>query len=434
MTKGTTRSKTPSRVFVGRLAGYDVFDPIGDKVGRVHDVVAVLNTAGNPQIVGLVVEVSVRHRVFIPMSRITSIAVNSVISTGILNMRRFKQRALETLVVSELFDRSLTLRDGSGTVFIRDVAMEQSTTKEWRITHLFVERERRSTLGFKRAGETFMIEPREVYSLNPQAGAQDASTLIANTGDMKPADLAEFLHELPDQRMLEVAAQLPDERLADVLEELGESHSVTILESLEGERAADVLELMQPDDAADLIGEMQPEAADELLNLMEKEEAADVRRLMTYEDYTAGGLMTTEPVILAPDDTVAQLLASVRREDIPPALAAMTFITRPPGTTPTGKLLGVVHTQRALREPPQTLLGSIVDDDVETVTVNTSIATVTRLLATYNLTALPVVDENRSLLGAVSVDDVLDHLLPDDWRDQADELTDAEMLERYDVE
>lgn len=428
-----TSTTSPTRAFVGRIAGTDVFDPVGDRVGRAYDVVAIIGTSGKPQVVGLVVEVSSRHLIFVPFSRITSVKVGAIITTGVLNMRRFKQRAVETLLVTQLLDRLVTMRDGSGKVYIRDVEIEKMNSNEWKVSGLFVERERRNALGFRRAGETLKVKVADVSNISVQLGTQDATSLIANTEEMKPADLADYLHNLPDDRMLEVASQLADERLADVLEELGETHSVSILESLENTRAADVLELMQPDDAADLIGEMQPETADELLSLMEKEEAADVRRLMSYEDYSAGGLMTTEPVILGPDDTVAQLLASVRREDIPPALAAMTFIVRPPHQTPTGRLIGVVHTQRALREPPQTLLGSIVDTDVEEVTPEMSIATVTRLLATYNLTALPVVNEDECLLGAVSVDDVLDHLLPDDWRDQADEVTDAEMEERYDV-
>lgn len=182
---------------------------------------------------------------------------------------------------------------------------------------------------------------------------------------------------------------------------------------------------MQPDDAADLVAELPLEQARILLAQMEPDEAEDVRRLMSYEENSAGGMMTTTPVILPPDANVATLLAHVRRQDIPPALATLALIVRPPTETPTGRYLGAVHVQRALREPPQTLLGTILDDDVTGVEPDTQIGTVTRLLATYNLTALPVVDAARRLLGAVSVDDVLDHLLPEDWRDADEGVTDS---------
>ncbi|MDO5034561.1 MAG: CBS domain-containing protein [Actinomycetaceae bacterium] len=411
-----------TRVYVARLAGTGVFDPIGDQVGRIYDVVSIIRVTGAPQVVGFVVEVSNRRRVFVPISRVTAIKPGAVITTGLLNMRRFNQRDAETLIISQLFDRVTRMRDGSGPVRIRDVLMEQKMPREWKITELFVERVKKSTFGFKRAGETMVVPVSEVSTLSTQIGIQDATSLIASTHDMKAADLADILRDLPEERMYEVASQLADERLADVLEELPEDYSVAILEKLQAKQAADVLDVMQPDDAADLISEMAPKTAQNLLNLMEPEEAADVRRLMVYEDHTAGGLMTTEPVILPPDATVAQMLANVRNQDIPPALAAMAIVARPPLETPTGKFIGVVHIQRALREPPQTLLGTIVDTDIETLDPERPINSLTRVLAMYNLTALPVVDENHHVLGAVSVDDVLDNLLPEDWRDQDDEF------------
>lgn len=229
-----------------------------------------------------------------------------------------------------------------------------------------------------------------------------------------------------------MALELTDSRLADVLEELGEDDRVAIVSQLEAARAADVLDVMQPDDAADLVSELPEDTAQSLLALMEPEEAADVRRLMSYKESTAGSLMTTEPVILPPDATIAQMLASVRRVDLPASLAAAAFICRPPLETPTGHYLGMVHIQRALREPPHTLLGTIIDSDIELLSPDAHVATVTRLLATYNLTVLPVVDEDGHLLGAVSVDDVLDELLPDDWRDWDDEVTDRIMARSID--
>jgi len=165
------------------------------------------------------------------------------------------------------------------------------------------------------------------------------------------------------------------------------------------------------------------------LDLMQPDEAEDVRRLMTYAEYTAGGLMTTEPIILPPEANVATFLAQARKAQVPPALAAVAFVCRPPLEAPTGRFLGMVHLQRALRERPQRMVGSIVDTALDRVHPADSIGTVTRLLATYNLTALPVLDEAGRLVGAVSVDDVLDHLMPDDWREADDEITD-EMIER----
>ena len=369
-----------------------------------------------------------RRRVFLPLSRITAIEPGAVITTGLMNIRRFTQRHVETLVVGELLDRVVTMRDGSGNVTVRDVAIERDRGMDWKVTRLFVQRASSGPLGLRR-GETFTVRPDEVSGLAASADQQGATALLATLEDLKPADLADVMRDLPQDSQMRVAAELTDERLADVLEELGNEDAVALLSRLEAGRAAHVLDAMQPDDAADLVADLPQLKAAELLGLMEPEEAEDVRRLMAYDEYTAGGLMTTEPIILPPESTVATFLAQSRKAEVPPALAAVGFVCRPPLESPTGKFVGMIHFQRALRERPQRLLGSIVDTDVDSVRPEDSIGTVTRLLATYNLTALPVLDDAGRLLGAVSVDDVLDHLMPDDWR-VADEAVTDETIER----
>ena len=420
------------RVYIGKLAGTGVFDPLGDQVGKIHDVVVIFRLKSEANVIGFVVEVGPRKRVFLPLTRVTSIEAGSVITTGLLNIRSFTQRPIETLVLSELFDRVVTMNDGSGQVRILDVAMRQRRPKDWVISPLHVQRVRTSSLGFTRSGETLTVDVTEVSGLLKTNSNQSATALLQYTEDMRAADLADFIHSLPQDRKIAVAQQLTDARLADVLEELGDDDRVAIVSALQAARAADVLDVMQPDDAADLVAELPTAKAQSLLALMEPEEAEDVRRLMTYEESTAGSLMTTEPVIFGPTATVAQMLAAVRREDIPASIATVAFIARPPQETPTGQYLGMVHIQRALREPPQTLLGTILDRDIEAVDPNAHIAKVTRLLATYNLTVLPVVDEDGHLHGAVSVDDVLDELLPEDWRDFDDDVTDRMMARSID--
>jgi len=410
-------------VFVARLAGTSVFDPIGDQVGRVRDVVVLLRPKGAPRAVGLVVEVPGRRRVFVPLTRVTAVDAGQVISTGLVNMRRFEQRPFETLVVGELFDRTVALADGSGDATVEDVAIERQRNGDWLVSKVFVRRHGAGRGGLlRRRGEPELLDIEEIAGLARGADSQGAALLLAQYDELKPADLADVLHDLTDTRRLEVARALDDERLADVLEELPEDDQVAILSGLERSRAADVLEAMQPDDAADLLGELPDDQVAELLELMEPEEARDVRRLLAYEDNTAGGLMTTEPVVLGPETPIAAALAHVRRRDLTPALASMVFVVRPPLETPTGRFIGVVHLQRLLREPPHEAIGTAVDTDIEPLPADAPLLAVTRRMATYDLLAIPVVDEERRLLGAVSVDDVLDHLLPEDWRETDEEV------------
>jgi Mg/Co/Ni transporter MgtE len=421
-----------NRIFLARLAGTAVFDPNGDPVGKVRDAVATLRSNNqSPRILGLVVEVPLRRRVFVPITRVTSIESGAVVITGLLNMRRFETRAGEMLVLGDLLDRTISLIENGESVLVEDMGMEQNRTGDWLITRVHIMRKGR---GIRRKGATSTVAWEEVTGFAQHESNQGVSNLLSTLSNLRAADLAAVIQDLAPKRRVEVARALDDERLADVLEEMDESERVALLAELEGERAADILEEMDPDDAADLLREIGEERAQELIELMDPEDAEDVLRLMTYEDYSAGGMMTTEPIVMSADYTVADALAAVRQSEISPALASQVFIARQPLETPTGRFIGMVHYQRLLREPPSTLLGSIVDTNTQGVNPDASLHAVSSYLASYNLLSLPVIDANDRLLGAVTVDDVLDHLLPTNWRhDHRDSAATTAALESIDT-
>ncbi|HWL37408.1 MAG TPA: CBS domain-containing protein [Frankiaceae bacterium] len=409
---------TTTRVFCARLSGLVVFDPNGDQVGRVRDVVATLRLRGQPpRVLGLVVDVQ-RRRIFVPILRVRSFDASQVVlTTGTVSLRRFERRESETLVNAELIDRKVQVLATGTQVIVYDCAMEPTRTGDWQLTRVAVR-----SGGMRRRGHQQELRWDEVSGFAADETNQGTANLLAMYEDMRPADLANELHNLSDKRRFEVANALDDERLADVLEELPEDEQVEILDHLDNERAADVLEAMSPDDAADVLGEMQPANAARLLELMEPDEAEPVRRLLTYGDDTAGGLMTTEPIILLPNATVAEALAHVRNPDLSPALASQVYVCRPPTETPTGRYIGICHIQRLLREPPSALVAAVADTDLDPLGPQATLRQVTQHLATYNLTAVPIVDEGSHLLGAVTVDDVLDHLLPENWREDEEQL------------
>ncbi|MFD5747078.1 magnesium transporter MgtE N-terminal domain-containing protein [Streptomyces sp. NPDC127033] len=406
------------RIFVSHLVGVPVFDPTGDQVGRVRDLVAMLRVGGRPpRLLGLVVEVLSRRRIFLPMTRVTGIESGQVITTGVLNVRRFEQRPTERLVLGELLDRRVRLVEDGEEVTVLDVSVSQlPARRDWEIDKVFVRRGRKGGK-LRRRGDALTVEWSAVSGFSLEEESQGAESLVATFERLRPVDLANALHHLTPKRRAEVAVALDDDRLADVLEELPEDDQVEILGKLKEERAADVLEAMDPDDAADLLSELPEPEKERLLTLMRPDDAADVRRLMSYEERTAGGLMTTDPIVLRPDATVADALARVRQQDLSPALAAQVYVCRPPDETPTGRYLGTVHFQRLLRDPPYTLVSSIVDSDLPPLAPDTPLPAITSHLAAYNMVSAPVVDDSGALLGAVTVDDVLDHLLPDDWRE-----------------
>ncbi len=409
-------SVAPTRVYAARLVGLPIFDPRGDQVGKVRDLVVSMRAEGTqPRVLGLVAEVFGRRRIFVPMTRVTTIDSGQVYTTGLLNMRRFEQRSTETLVMGEMLDRTVTIISSGVSGNVYDVAMEKARTRDWVLSRVAIQE---PSKGLRRRGQTHVVPWSDVRGLTRQDDRQGATHLVAALNEMRPADAASILHDLPMERRTAVALALDDERLADVLEEMPEEDQVGILERLDSERAADVLEEMSADDAADLIADLPPETAETLLRLMEPDEAEDVRRLMSYVENTAGAMMTPEPVILGPDATVADALAHVRNPELTPALAALVFVCRPPLEPPTGILLGVAHIQRLLREPPSTLVAGVLDTSLEHLVPEATIDDVAAYLATYNLVAAPVVDDDRRLLGAVAVDDLLDHMLPAGWRDR----------------
>jgi Mg/Co/Ni transporter MgtE len=309
----------------------------------------------------------------------------------------------------------VTLVEDETTVTLLDVGMEQLRTRDWEVAKVYVQRKGKT---LRRRGEQFVVDWNEISGLSLGAEDQGTTRLLESYEKLRPADLAHALQSLSDKRRDDVVAALGDERLADVLGEMVEEESVAILTGLDDERAADVLEEMDPDDAADILHEIPEATRVRLLELMEPEEAEDVRMLLEYDEYTAGGMMTPEPVILAPDSSVAEALARIRNSDLPPALAAQVYVCRPPLEVPTGRYLGSVHFQRLLRETPGALVTEALDSELEPVAPESTLHEVTNVLASYNLVAIPVVDDNDRLLGAVTVDDVIDHMLPDNWRNQ----------------
>ena len=404
-------------------------DAAGDQVGKVRDVVVQARLAGRPRVRGLVVELFARRRIFVPMTRVHAINPTQVSIVGVIDTRRFIRRASEILVMDDLFDRTITLEAKPSQIF--DVAMIEVRNREWELSEVAL-REVTTTRRFglpTTAKGPMTIEPWSLVASQVMNAEQTTDTKLAQLADMKPADVARELYDMDPERRAEIASALDDEQLADAFQELPENEQVELLQSLTIERAADVLDEMDPDDAADLINDLPDDMAEELLDRMEPEEAADVRSLLKYEDLTAGGMMTPEAVVLGADNTVAEALARVRNEELTPALASMVFITRQPHDTPSGRYLGAVHVQRLLREPPSLQIGQMIDSVLEPLVTSADISQVSRYFATYNLVVAPVINKDHQLVGAVTVDDLLDHMLPPDWRGDQMEGNESEVKE-----
>ncbi len=391
-------------VYVSRLTRLPLVSSDGADVGRVVDVVIGLG-GRPPRVNGFVVAVQ-RRRVFIGAGRVGEIGNDGVrLRRASVNLRQFELRQGERLLSGELIGRRVRHQR------VVDIGLTPAPEPfAWEVATVALGGRR--VPGLRRAPE--VIDWSEAGDLFAYDRGVDRE--VATLGGMHPAEMATAIRRMPLSRRRMLASALEDERLADLLEELSEDEQVRLVEGLDRERLARVLDEMEADDAADLLGEFSAIQRAELLGAMDPDEAEPVRRLLTYQPDTAGGLMTPEPVILAPQATVAEALARARDPDLPVPLAAQVFVCQPPLETPTGRYLGMVGFQRLLREAPSKPLSRCLDEDAEPVSAALSDREVAGQLAAYDTVALAVTDEVGRLVGAVTIDDVLDRVLPGNWR------------------
>jgi CBS domain-containing protein len=392
-------------VYVTRLARLPLIGADGADIGRLVDVVVDLG-GRPPRVNGFVAAVG-RRRVFVGAGRVGEIESEGVrLRRGSVNLRQFELRAGERLVIAELVGgrvRGERVVDVGITPAPEAFAWEVATLALGASRGLTRRRREPEIVDWSEAGELFADE---------RSIDREAATL----GGLHPAEMAAALRRVPLTRRRVLASALEDDRLADLLEELSEDEQVRLVEGLDRERLARVLDEMEADDAADLLGEFSAAQQAELLGAMDPEEAEPVRRLLVYEPDTAGGLMTPEPVILAPQATVADALARIRDADLPVPIASQVFVCQPPLETPTGRYLGVVGVQHLLREAPSKPLVRCLDEEWEPIAAGASDREVAERLAAYDVVALPVTDAANRLVGAVTIDDVLDRMLPANWR------------------
>ena len=357
-----------------------------------------------PRVLGFLVTVQRRH-IFVNAARILAIEPGGLrMRSGVIDVRRYRQRSGERLASHDLIGTVI------GAEHVTDLALSEDADRGvWRIT----------TVALAARGTILRRREPRLTTWSEVAGAFDTGPelkQVAEFREMHPSDVAATLRDLPFAHRRKLAELMEDERLADLLEELDEHDQVRLISGLDLERMASVLEEMEPDDAVDLLGELPEDERTRLLAAMEPEDSTSLRRLLSYGDDTAGGLMTPEPVILPFDATVAEALAVIRRPSLPAAMAAQVFVVRPPTSTPTGTFLGTAPVQRLLREPPATRLEDCVFDEPRPIAADCSGREVAERLASYDALAVPVCDQEGRLIGAITVDDVLDHVLPVGWR------------------
>jgi len=394
-------------IYAFRVMRLPLLDAGGATIGRLEDVVVVSGrTASAPRVLGFVAT-SQRRRIFVNANRVATLDNSGArLRSWDVDFHPFKAKEGERLLRVHVIDQKI------GDEVVSDVALrarEDGRSGGWEVAK--VRLARRSTL--RRRPTYRLVDWNAVPALF--AATTEAAAEAARLRDMHPSDVAGVVRALPLLQRRQLAEAMDDERLADLLEELPEAEQLRLIEGLDMERLLNVLDEMEYDDLADLLAEMPGEQRTRILDEMDEDEAAVMRQLLSYQAGTAGALMTPDVIVLGPNATVAEALAHVRNPEWLVSIAAQVFITNPPFRAPTGRYLGVVHIQRLLREPPSMELGRCLEQE-PTITPEATDREVAEMLASYNMMAMGVCDSAGRLLGAITVDDVLDRTLPADWR------------------
>jgi CBS domain-containing protein len=404
--------------YVSELLGAPVSDPDGHVVAKVADVLVAAD-ADYPAVDAVELKPRKGEQRMVPWSALRVHDNGNVsLSTALADTETFEPPAHELSLARQVLDHQIIDVNGVRVVRVNDLQLAQSDGT-YRLVGVDI-----STAGLlRRMGAGRLLGALGVR-LTATAIAWEAVEPVESGGAgvklkmshedlarLHPSDIAQIISQLDQRHVHEVLETLDDEAAADTIGEVSPDLQVVLLQGMEPERAADILEEMDPDDAADILGDMEPERARDLLDRMEPEDAEDVRELLTYDEETAGGLMTNEVVTVPATVTASQAMDIVRQ-----TAAEMENVYSVYVVDDNEVLLGELSLRELIVADPQTPIGRVMHRELIRGRVDDTHEEVARLIAKYNFLALPIVDDMGHLRGIVTVDDAMDVILPDDWK------------------
>jgi CBS domain-containing protein len=395
-------------------------DQAGDRLGRVDDLIVRLADHGYPPVTGVKARIG-DLEVFVPAERIEGLEAGKVVLKGKkVNLGRFERREGEVLLGQDLLGRRLINVAGARLVRANDLVLG-CVEGWWRVVGVET-RFRSHVRGLLPAGLGGRggVSPfLDWESVEPFVGHVPSARLkmpFGRLAKLHPAQLADLVEAASHEEGQEIIGTVgADHELeADVFEELDAEHQVEFLRERSDEQAAKVLATMEADDAADLIGELERERREPLLALLPHQQQRKLRALLGYNPATAGGLMSPDFVAVAETRTVADALAELRRTQLPEETITTVIVV-----DAQGHLTGVVSVVALLKQQPQTLLADAQSPSQLILPPDEELSEIALRMADYDLTLAPVVGEDGTVLGIVTVDDLLEMMIPDDWRRRA---------------
>jgi flagellar motility protein MotE (MotC chaperone)/sporulation protein YlmC with PRC-barrel domain len=404
-------------LYLSQAIGRPVRDQLGESIGKVADLIVAIGDS-YPPVTGLVVNNNGRE-IFLSWQAVNSLdAGGAALGTTAIDISRFQQRPNEIRLKRDLMDKQIVDIDGRKVVRVNDLRLDEvegslhlvavDVGASGVLRRLGIEGPWRTLArGLHREVPERYIDWEDVDPVERSIASVRLRVPHKGLAELHPADLATIIDQLTRSDRVGVIASLDDEAAADAIGEMEPETQVEVMEDLEPERAADILEEMDPDEAADLVADLSDESRVEILGLMEKDEADEVQELMTYDEETAGGIMTTEFVAVPATLTAAQTIDRLR--DLEPDAETIYYVYV---TDSDERLVGVLSLRDLIVSKPEIVISTFMFDEPVAVRTDTSQEEVTEVVARYNLLAVPVVDAEGRLEGIVTVDDAMDTLLP----------------------
>lgn len=412
----TAPAATTRLLHLSLVLGGDVVGGAGGKVGRVDDLVVRLGDAEYPPVTGVLARVAGRQ-VFVPGDAVSEIEPGRVrLTTDRLDLRPFERRPQEVLLAGDVLDRQLINIDGARLVRTNDI--EIARLDGWyRVVAVdtsargFLRRLVPRAVGTSIGASTFL----DWASVEPFTGHVPTVRLRIphpKLARLHPAELADLVEAASHREGEEIlaAVRADAERQADVFEELDSQHQVEFVEDMTDAEAAELLARMETDDAADLINQLDEERREPMVSLLPPVQQRRLRALLGYDPTTAGGLMSPDFVCIYSQATRDEMLDRIRRSAGPPETLASIFVMNQHQ-----RLKGAIHAVDLIRAVPDATAGELAEP-ARQVLVDADLEEVARLMTDFDLTVVPVVDDEQRMLGVITVDDVLEILLPRGWR------------------
>lgn len=409
---------TPAVLHLSLVVGAPLRDPDGERLGRVEDLIVRLGEPGYPPITGFLVLVA-KRRSFLAAEHVADIGPGGVVlRKAKLDLRRFERRPGEVLLKHDVLDHQLINVDGARLVRANEIELAR-VEGWWRVVGVDtgprggVRRLLPRPLGRRIASGSFL----DWASIEPFVGHVPSVRLrvphpkLAKLHPAQIADLVEAASHHEGEEIMEAVRGADREREADVFEELDEQHQLEFIRERADAEVAAVVGRMATDDAADLLAELEDERRERVLMALPASRRVKVRALLGYDPALAGGLMSTDFICLYRHATAAEALERVRRADVPAELLTTIFVM-----DSHRQLEGSVPLATLVRAEPDASLLELAAPGRPTLRADADFEEVARLMADFNLTAVAVVDDAQQMIGVITVDDVLETMLPKGWR------------------